>query len=224
MKQCDDQWRAAKAAGTTNGRTWLQLLSRRRAALKTGAAAPSSASAPAPAAPPPTMHTVPAPLPTQTGVAPAPAPTGAGEFASEQQARAHCPSDTVVRLNTLTHVYHFPGTSTQGRSYYGTRKKGHTCARRMQSHQATVPRWTSIIRRRYLRPLDADGGSRSSTDWPCAAPARFRRELMDTTLVAVYVSPFRKAQVNEPERNSASTRAPAAAPHRSEPVTRACFQ
>ena len=100
MKQCGDQWLAAKAAGTTNGETWPQFLSRCRAQLKAGAAAPSTAAAPAPAAPPPTMHTVPAPPPTQTGLAPAPAvapaPTGAGEFATEQQARARCPSDTVV--------------------------------------------------------------------------------------------------------------------------------
>ena len=52
MKQCGDQWRAAKAAGTTNGQTWPQFLSQCRAQLKTGAAAPSSAAAPASTAAP----------------------------------------------------------------------------------------------------------------------------------------------------------------------------
>ena len=47
MKQCGDQWQAAKAAGTTNGETWPQFLSQCRAQLKTGAAAPAPA-APAP--------------------------------------------------------------------------------------------------------------------------------------------------------------------------------
>ena len=53
MKQCGDQWQAAKAAGATNGQTWPQFLSQCRAQLKAGAAAPSSVAAPAPAAPAP---------------------------------------------------------------------------------------------------------------------------------------------------------------------------
>lgn len=126
MKTCGDQWQAAKAAGTANGETWPQFLSQCRVRLKTGPAAPSSATAPAPA-PPPTMHTVPAPPPTQTGLTPAPAaaaPTGADEFATEQQARTRCPSDTIVWVNTLSHVYHFQGLSSHGRSYYGNTKEG----------------------------------------------------------------------------------------------------
>jgi hypothetical protein len=77
MKQCGDQWQAAKAAGTTNGETWPQFLSQCRAQLKTGAAAP------APAAPAPSMQTVPAPPVTQSptyGQAPA---TGAMKTASQ---------------------------------------------------------------------------------------------------------------------------------------------
>jgi hypothetical protein len=127
MKQCGDQWQAAKSAGTTNGLAWPQFLSQCRAQLKAGTAATEPAAGPAPA-PAPSMHTVPAPPPAQTGQVPAPiavpAPTGAGEFASEQQARARCPSDTVVWVNTFSHVYHFPGVSSHGRSYYGNTKEG----------------------------------------------------------------------------------------------------
>lgn len=125
MQQCGAQWQTAKAAGSTNGETWPQFLLQCRAQLKAGAAAPSTAAVPAPA---PSMHTVPAPPSAQTELAPAPAaapaPTGAGEFATEQLARSRCPSDTVVWVNNLSHVYHFPGTSTHGRSYYGHTKEG----------------------------------------------------------------------------------------------------
>ena len=55
LKQCGNQWQAAKAAGTTKGETWPQFLSQCRTQLRTGAA---SSAAPAPA---PSMHTVPAP-------------------------------------------------------------------------------------------------------------------------------------------------------------------
>ena len=62
----------------------------------------------------------------KTGPAPAavPTPTGAGEFASEQQARARCPADTIVWVNTLSHVYHYRSVSSHGRSYYRNTKEG----------------------------------------------------------------------------------------------------
>jgi hypothetical protein len=51
MKFRGDQWKAAKAAGTTNGETWPQFLAQCRAQQSGGGAAPTSAPAPAPAAP-----------------------------------------------------------------------------------------------------------------------------------------------------------------------------
>ncbi|HEY0614697.1 MAG TPA: hypothetical protein VGC96_08650 [Candidatus Elarobacter sp.] len=48
--------------------------------------------------------------------------TGAGQppgFDTESAAQAHCPSDTVVWLNTKTHVYH-----EKGMLYYGHTKAG----------------------------------------------------------------------------------------------------
>jgi hypothetical protein len=50
MKQCSEQWQAAKAAGTTNGETWPQFLVQCRSQLGSGLITP--APTPAPASPP----------------------------------------------------------------------------------------------------------------------------------------------------------------------------
>ena len=47
------------------------------------------------------------------------APTGAGEFQTEGEAKAKCPSDTVVWVNTKSHKFHYAGHKS-----YGTTKKG----------------------------------------------------------------------------------------------------
>ena len=189
MKVCGDQWKAAKAAGTTNGETWPQFLAQCRVQQKAGTATAAPTVAPAPAAPAPTVGQAPAvggktasqcdveyaankaaikasgqtkrafvaacragnetipqgtaaapptsaPAPTAApspapspASAPAPAPStysssptpmGAGEFASEAQARSRCPSDTVVWTNTKSHVYHFAGTHNYGHTKEGT--------------------------------------------------------------------------------------------------------
>jgi hypothetical protein len=126
MRQCGDEWKAAKANNTTNGMTWQQFLAQCRAqkagAATPAAATPAAAPAPAPAAAP---APAPAPAPTQT-YQPAPAPmqtaarpTGAGQFTSEAEAKARCPTDTVVWVNTKSHIYHYAGTRS-----YGTTKQG----------------------------------------------------------------------------------------------------
>jgi hypothetical protein len=126
MKECGADWKAAKAAGTTNGQTWNEFLKTCEAQKK--AAAPAPAAAPA-AAPMPAMTPGAAPMPTMTPAAAAPATpkpkkteaaaTGAGQFAAEAEAKAHCPSDTVVWLNTKSHKYHYAGHKS-----YGTTKQG----------------------------------------------------------------------------------------------------
>jgi hypothetical protein len=119
MKQCGDQWKAAKANNTTNGMTWQQFLAQCRTQIE-GAAAPAAtpAAAPAPApaaAPAPAPTFQPAPAPSQTAAR----PTGAGQFSTEAEAKARCPTDTVVWVNTKSHVYHYAGTRS-----YGTTKRG----------------------------------------------------------------------------------------------------
>jgi hypothetical protein len=123
MAACASQWKQAQAAGTTGGETWPQFLKQCRTRESSAAAPPSGTFAPAP---------VPAPAPaTQSGSlfpwwqpsAPASAPasnlTRAGEYTTELQAKANCPSDTVVWVNTPSHVYHYPGTH-----YYGHTRRG----------------------------------------------------------------------------------------------------
>jgi len=124
MKQCGDEWKAAKANNATNGQTWPEFLKSCRAQKASApAAAPAAAPAPAPAAAP---APAPAPAPVQAAL-PKPAPsmhpaaraTGAGEFTNEAEAKARCPSDTVVWVNTKSHIYHLAGTRS-----YGTTKQG----------------------------------------------------------------------------------------------------
>ncbi len=42
-----------------------------------------------------------------------------GQFASEAEAKSHCPSDIVVWANTSSKVYHYAGNAA-----YGTTKRG----------------------------------------------------------------------------------------------------
>ena len=63
------------------------------------------------------------PAPAQATYNPAPAATGAGQFTSDQQARARCPSDTVVWVNTRSRIYHFAGT----RDYGNTKQGAYMC-------------------------------------------------------------------------------------------------
>jgi hypothetical protein len=123
MKQCGDDWKAAKANNTTNGMKWPDFLKQCRV-QKEGAAAPAAApapipvSAPAPAkiAPAPAQTYAPKPKPMQAA-----RPTGAGEFASEAEARGRCGAGAVVWVNTKgkSHTYHYSGSR-----WYGTTKQG----------------------------------------------------------------------------------------------------
>ncbi len=108
MKECGAEWKQAKADNKTNGQTWPEFL----AECKTRHAS-AATTAPA-AAPAPTPTQAPAPKPTMAA-----APSGAGQFATEGEAKGRCPSDTVVWVNTKSHKYHFAGHRS-----YGTTKKG----------------------------------------------------------------------------------------------------
>ncbi|HEX9168551.1 MAG TPA: hypothetical protein VF886_06425 [Roseiarcus sp.] len=116
MKECGDEWKAAKANNTRNGMTWQEFLKQCRTQKESSAApaaTPAAAPAPAPAAPAQTYQ--PKPVPAQTAAR----ATGAGQFTTAGEAQARCPSDKVVWVNTKSHVYHYAGTRS-----YGTTKQG----------------------------------------------------------------------------------------------------
>ena len=118
MKQCGDEWKAAKANNTTNGQTWRDFLKDCRARHASTAATAPAAATPAAPAPTPTASPAAAPSPKPTHMSKA-AATGAGEFASEGEAKGHCPSDTVVWVNNRSRKYHYSGDR-----YYGATKHG----------------------------------------------------------------------------------------------------
>jgi hypothetical protein len=103
MKICGDQWKAAKAAGTTGGKTWPEFLSQCRTDQK-GAAAPAAA-APAAAAP------APAPVaPAPTAAAPQPAaPAATGGRAAHNARMRECGAEwKQAKANNQTNGLKWP--------------------------------------------------------------------------------------------------------------------
>jgi hypothetical protein len=129
VKACQDEWRANKATNQANGVTERSYVDqcRGRAAPIQPAAVPSQ---PAPAAP--AQSPAPTPQPGPSTVAPSPArpapsaqtaPAGVNQFAVESEAKARCPSDTVVWVNLPSKIYHFSGN----RNYGNTKRGAYMC-------------------------------------------------------------------------------------------------
>jgi hypothetical protein len=148
-KSCMEEWRADKAGFQAKGITEKAYVAACRAGtVATPATAPAPApttAAPTPApttAAPARAPTTAAPAPAPTTATPAPAPSasrpnaqtpygttergpatgspsGAGQFANEAQAKATCPSDTVVWVNLRSKIYHFAGTHNYGNTKDG---------------------------------------------------------------------------------------------------------
>ncbi len=129
-KMCQGEWQANKAAYQAGGITEKAYVEKCRAgetvALPEAPAPAPTMAAPTPAAKPAPAPTAATPAPARASAPaskPAPtaasAPTGANEFAAEAQAKAHCPTDTVVWANLESKIYHFSGNKS-----YGTTKEG----------------------------------------------------------------------------------------------------
>jgi hypothetical protein len=144
VRACQEEWRANKAANQANGVTEKAYVAQCRAggapaqttAAPAARAAPTPAPTAAPAAPAPaaTSTAAPAaPAPTPTAAAPpvrpvrpvpslpstSSTPVAANQFSTEAEAKARCPSDTVVWVNLSSKIYHFSGSKS-----YGTTKNG----------------------------------------------------------------------------------------------------
>jgi len=110
VKQCTDEWRANKDANQAKNILLKDYVKDCRAGNVAAApAAPAAQPKPAAAAPEPAT-----PPRETTAVAPA------GSFANETLARARCPTDTVVWVNTDSKIYHFHGTKDYGHTKDGT--------------------------------------------------------------------------------------------------------
>ena len=110
---CRAEWRANKAANQAAGKTEKAFVAECRSGaaptIKPGAAAPAPRAAAPQGQPAPTRG--------------AARSMAAGEFSTEAQAKAHCPSDTVVWANTASKIYHFSGH----RSYGNTKAGAYMC-------------------------------------------------------------------------------------------------
>ena len=124
MKACEEEWKTNKATIQASGKTKKDFITECRAD-NAAAAAPAPATKPAPTEQPKPAAQAPQPTkpepPKKTVVTapPAKAPTKTGQFATETEAKAHCPADTVVWANTESHIYHYATSKTYGHTKVG---------------------------------------------------------------------------------------------------------
>jgi len=113
VAECNTEYAANKAAIRAAKQTKKDFVAACRSGTET---IPATAAAPnAPVA----YQQPPAPAPPPFAPSPQVGATEAGGFTTDAQARARCPTDTVVWVNTKSGVYHFAGTR-----YYGGTKQG----------------------------------------------------------------------------------------------------
>jgi hypothetical protein len=134
VRACQEEWRANRAANEAAGITQKSYVEKCRAGATTAQPAPAAVPAPAPArpaakttAPAPERPAARTPAPAAPAAPPpaitrAPAagtPTAAGQFATEAEAKARCPRDTVVWANLDSKIYHFAGYKDYGNTKSG---------------------------------------------------------------------------------------------------------
>ena len=126
-KTCQDEWRANKAAMQKAGKTAKAYVAECRAG--TTAAQPTTTTAPSTPAPTPTAIPAKPVAPAAVPARPAEAPSGAGQYATEAEAKAHCPSDMVVWANLSSKIFHF----SSSKSYGKTKKGAYMCEKEATS-------------------------------------------------------------------------------------------
>ena len=124
VKECRDEWRANRAANVAGGVTERAYVDQCRAggtsAERSTVPATPSVATPSPSEAPPARTTATAPV-ERPAARPRPAPeaASANEFSSEAEAKAHCPSDTVVWASLRSKIYHFSGTRYYANTEHG---------------------------------------------------------------------------------------------------------
>src|SRR5262245_34685012 len=112
VKECEAEWKANKAAIQASGHTKKDFVATCRA--ETAAApAPSTTTAPPPSPKPQPSVASPTPSGVPSGRS---APANSVKFLTEAEAKAKCPSDTVVWVNTNSGIYHYAATHNYGRN------------------------------------------------------------------------------------------------------------
>jgi hypothetical protein len=122
VRACQEEWRANRAANQAAGITQKAYVEKCRAGTMAEQPAPTTSPRPAPASPAATTTAPVAPTAAPPAATRAPAvgtPTGAGQFATEAQAKARCPRDTVVWVNLDSKIYHFAGYKDYGNTKTG---------------------------------------------------------------------------------------------------------
>lgn len=117
VKACEDEWKADKAANQGKKITQKAYVEKCRGESTTAAptAAPTPATTAAPAKP-----ATPAAAPAMESTTfPTGKPAGEKQYAVEAQAKASCPSATVVWANLDSKIYHFVGHNDYGKTKRG---------------------------------------------------------------------------------------------------------
>ena len=114
--ECTREWQANKAENQANKITEKAYVAKciADAAKPAAATAPVTPAKPAAAAPAKPATPTPAATAPKQAPAPAAASTGANQYTTEGQAKARCPSDTVVYVNLNSKIYHFAGHKDYG--------------------------------------------------------------------------------------------------------------
>jgi hypothetical protein len=123
-KACTEEWRANKAANQAAKITEKAYIAKCRGDAEKPAEATTPTAAPAKLAPAAaTPKLAPSPVaetkPTPAKPAPATTSTGTNQYSAEAQAKARCPSDTVVWVNLSSKIYHFAGHKDYGNTKNG---------------------------------------------------------------------------------------------------------
>ncbi len=120
-RACEAEWRANKVTIQASGEKKKDFITKCRAGTEQTAAAPAApAVGTTQTTPSETTKTEPTTTPRRTRRGrTAVVSTGANEFATEMEAKAHCPGETVVWANTRSKVYHFEGSRAFGKTRRG---------------------------------------------------------------------------------------------------------